>query len=209
MSDRLTTLAQAKVVCVLRGPSPEGTVRAVEALVAGGIAGIEVTYSTPDAAGVIAELKARYGERILLGAGTVRTSAQAEAAAAAGATFLVSPGTTAHLAAAMRATGLVTLMGAMTPSEVLHALDWGADVVKLFPSALGGIPFLRALRGPFPDVHFCPTGGVNAGNLADWFEAGAFLVGAGSELCSAKDIADQQWEKITTTARVFAQAVGL
>lgn len=209
MSDRLAPLARAKVISVLRGPSPEGTVRAARALVAGGITGIEVTYSTPDAARVIAELKAHYGERIVLGAGTVRTVEQAEEAADAGAAFLVSPGATARLAAAMRATGLVTLMGAMTPSEVLHALDWGADVVKLFPSSLGGIPFLRSLRGPFPDVQFCPTGGVNAANVADWFAAGAFAVGAGSELCAAKDIADRNWEGIETTARAFARAAGL
>lgn len=206
MVDRLQLLSETKIVCVLRGPTADGTLRAVQALVAGGITGIEVTYSTPDATKVIATLREEYGERVLLGAGTVRTAEQATEAATAGATFLVSPGATERLAAAMRATGLLTLMGAMTPSEVLSALEWGADVVKLFPASLGGIPFLRSLKGPFPDVRFCPTGGVNPGNVTDWLSAGAFAVGAGSELCSATDIAEERWDKITAMAARFAQA---
>lgn len=209
MPDRIAPLTQTRVVAVLRGPSAEGTVHAAEALIAGGITGIEVTFTTPDALEVITELARRHGNQILLGAGTVRTGAQAEAAAQAGAQFLVSPGATPELAAAMTSTGLVTLMGALTPSEVLQVIEWGADVVKLFPASLGGPALLKSLRGPFPDVRFCPTGGVHAGNLEQWFAAGAIAVGAGSELCSAADIAEANWARITSTARTFAQAVAL
>lgn len=209
MSDRLAPLERTKIVAVLRGPSVEGTLRAVEALVAGGITGIEVTYSTPGAVEIITELAERHGDTILLGAGTVLTAANAQDAAEAGAAFLVSPGANADLADAMCATGLVTLMGALTPSEVINAIGWGADVVKLFPSSLGGPAFLKALRGPFPDVRFCPTGGVSSSNVQDWFSAGAFALGAGSELCSAADIVGEKWDKIEATARAFAEAASL
>lgn len=209
MIDKLAPLTAAKVVAVIRGPSREGTVRAVRALVDGGITGIEITYSTPDATEVIAELHDRYGHEIVLGAGTVLTATQAKEAAEAGASFLVSPGTTSELAAAMRATGLVTLFGSLTPSEVLQAIAWGADVVKLFPASLGGPRYLKGLRGPFPDVPFCPTGGVNPATMQDWFSAGAVVVGAGSELCSASDIAHGRWNTLTDNARAFAAAAGL
>lgn len=208
MSDRIVALRNARVVAVLRGPSKAGTVRAVHALVAGGVTGIEVTYSTPDAAEAIADLHQQYGDSIVLGAGTVLTEDQATAAAQAGASFLVSPGTTAELAAAIGATGLVSLYGSLTPSEVLNALGWGADVVKLFPASLGGPNYLKWLRGPFPDVPFCPTGGVNPGTMSAWFDAGAVAVGAGSELCSSADIAGEKWATIEGNARAFAAAAG-
>ena len=209
MTDRIGPLAATKVVAVLRGPTRQGTVRAVHALVSGGITGIEITYSTPEATEVIADLHGRFGDEILLGAGTVLTAVQANEAAEAGASFLVSPGTTAELAAVMRGTGLVTLFGSMTPSEVLQALAWEVDVVKLFPASLGGPEFLKSLRGPFPGVAFCPTGGVNPTNMDAWFSAGAVAVGAGSELCSAADIAAERWDTLTENARAFAAAAGL
>ncbi len=205
MSDVLTRLEDAVVVAVLRAPSAAAAVRTVDALVGGGIEAVEITYSTPDVATVLREVRARH-PGLLLGAGTVTRPAQAEESAAAGAEFLVSPGTLPDVTRAMLATGAVVLSGALSPTEVMTAVDLGAHVVKLFPAGLGGPALLKALRGPFPDVPFCPTGGVDAGNLADWVAAGAVAVGAGGELCPAAAIADGRWDVITDAARRFRAA---
>lgn len=205
-ADPLAPLRAATVVAVLRAPSAEAGIRATDALIAGGITGIEITYSTPDAPAVIREVRAQHGAGVYLGAGTVLDAAQAVEAVGAGAEFLVSPGTEPKLAAAMLGTGATVLSGALTPSEVMAALACGVHVVKLFPASLGGPAFLRALRGPFPHVCFVPTGGVDADNLSDWLAAGAVAVGAGGELCSATAMAAGDWDAITATARRFAAA---
>lgn len=204
--DPLAALRAATIVAVLRAPSAEAGIRATAALIAGGITGIEITYSTPDTAEVIREVRAQHGDGIYLGAGTVLDPAQAAAAVEAGARFLVSPGTEPRLAAAMLDTGATVLAGALTPSEVMATLACGVHVVKLFPASLGGPAYLRALRGPFPQVRFAPTGGVNADNLDEWLAAGAVAVGAGGELCSAQAMADGDWDAITATARRFSAA---
>lgn len=206
-ADDLSGLRAATVVAVLRAPSAEAGIRATDALVAGGITGIEITYSTPDAAAVIREIRRRHGDAVHLGAGTVLEPRQAREAVDAGAEFLVSPGTDAELAGAMLGTGVTVLSGALTPSEVMTALRLGVHVVKLFPASLGGPAYLKALRGPFPDVDFVPTGGVNAANLAEWLAAGAVAVGAGGDLCPAAAMATGDWDTITATARQFADAV--
>jgi 2-dehydro-3-deoxyphosphogluconate aldolase / (4S)-4-hydroxy-2-oxoglutarate aldolase len=204
---QVEVLQRAAVVAVIRAPSADAAVRAVAALVTGGIRGIEITYSTPDAAKVIAELDRRHGEAIVLGAGTVLTAAQATEARQAGARFLVSPGTDEQLVPAMLATGAAVFLGALTPTEVMTAKRLGAHAVKIFPASLGGPSYLRALRAPFRDVALMPTGGINADNLADWFDAGAVAVGAGSELCSPAAMRAGRWEEIEQSARRFATAL--
>lgn len=202
----LSTLKKTRVLAVLRAPSVASALQAADALVKGGITGLEITYSTPEAARVIRELDAKYGDRIYLGAGTVTTPAQATEAADAGARFLVSPGTRPELTAAMKETGRTVLTGALTPSEVMAAVEYGADVVKIFPASLGGPSYLRSLRGPFPDVPLMPTGGVTPENLGDWFAAGALAVGAGSDLVSSAALASDDWAAITRRAEEFAAA---
>jgi 2-dehydro-3-deoxyphosphogluconate aldolase/(4S)-4-hydroxy-2-oxoglutarate aldolase len=203
----LKALTEAAVVAVLRAPDPDSALRGVDALVAGGVTGIEITYSTPDAPSVIAEIDRRYGDRVVLGAGTVTTPAQATEAVEAGARFLVSPGTTEELARALLATGVTTLMGALTPSEVIRVSELGAHAVKIFPASLGGPGYLKSLRGPFPNIPFVPTGGVNESNIGTWLSAGAVAVGAGGELCSGADLAAGRYSEIEDRARRFADAV--
>ncbi len=207
MSDRLTRTRSAGVLAVLRAPSPEAALEASDAIIRGGIMGIEVTYSTPDAPAVIRELIARHGDAAVVGAGTVTTLEQAEAAADAGAEFLVSPGTRPALTQAMRDTGRVVMTGALTPSEVMEALELGVDVVKIFPASLGGPSYLGALRGPFPDAPLMPTGGVTPDNLAAWFSAGAVAAGAGGDLANSASIANADWADIEARAVRFAAAL--
>lgn len=207
MTDKLAVLTATAVLAVVRAPSPASAVRATEALVAGGVTGIEITYSTPDAVRVIAELTDKFGDQIYLGAGTVRTPKQATDAVAAGARFLVSPGTVPDLTRAMIDTGTIVMSGALTASEVMVADDLGVDVIKIFPAALGGPSYFGALRGPFPDVAMMPTGGVNPGNLSEWFGVGAVAVGAGSDLCSGKDLAAGRYDEVERKARDFSAAL--
>lgn len=203
----LDRLRDVGILAVLRAPTPDAAVAAVDALVAGGVRGIEVTYSTPGAAEAIAEIRRRHAEEVYLGAGTVLTAAQAAEAVSAGARFLVSPGTDEQVAAAMLATPAAVFTGALTPTEVMTAVGLGVHAVKIFPASLGGPAYLRALRGPFPDAAFLPTGGVDPGNLSDWFTAGAVAVGAGSELCPPAALRAGDWAQITDAARGFRAAL--
>lgn len=207
MPDRLDRARSTGVLAVLRAPSPELALEASEAIIRGGVTGIEVTFSTPDAPGVIRELIARHGDAAHIGAGTVTTVDQAEAAADAGAEFLVSPGTLPALTRAMLDTGRVVMTGAMTPTEVMGALELGVDVVKIFPASLGGPSYLGALRGPFPDAPLMPTGGVTPDNLADWFGAGAVAVGAGGDLANGASIAASDWADIEQRSARFAASL--
>lgn len=207
MTDRLARARATGVLAVLRAPSPEQALDAADAIIRGGIAGIEVTYSTPDAPAVIRELIARHGDAAYVGAGTVTTAEQATAAADAGAEFLVSPGTLPDLTRAMLDTGRVVMTGAMTPTEVMCALELGVDVVKIFPASLGGPGYLGALRGPFPDAPLMPTGGVTPDNLADWFAAGAVAVGAGGDLANSASIKAGDWHDIEQRSARFRDAL--
>lgn len=207
MPDRLDRARSTGVLAVLRAPSAELALEASEAIIRGGVTGIEVTFSTPDAPAVIRELIARHGDAAHIGAGTVTTVEQAEAAADAGAEFLVSPGTLPALTRAMLDTGRVVMTGAMTPTEVMSALELGVDVVKIFPASLGGPSYLGALRGPFPDAPLMPTGGVTPDNLADWFRAGAVAVGAGGDLANGASIAASDWADIEQRATRFATSL--
>lgn len=207
MSDRLDRARATGILAVLRAPSPELALEASEAIIRGGVTGIEVTFSTPEAPAVIRELIARHGDAAHIGAGTVTTREQATLAADAGAEFLVSPGTLPDLTRAMLDTGRVVMTGAMTPTEVMTALDLGVDVVKIFPASLGGPSYLGALRGPFPDAPLMPTGGVSPDNLAAWFAAGAVAVGAGGDLANGASIAASDWADIEQRAVRFSAAL--
>lgn len=207
MPDRLSRARATGVLAVLRAPSPELALEASEAIIRGGVTGIEVTFSTPDAPSVIRELIARHGDAAYIGAGTVTTAEQASLAADAGAEFLVSPGTLPTLTRAMLDTGRVVMTGAMTPTEVMGALELGVDVVKIFPASLGGPSYLGALRGPFPDAPLMPTGGVSPDNLADWFRAGAVAVGAGGDLANGASLKASDWADIEQRSARFAAAL--
>lgn len=192
------------MLAVVRGESREAALEVSRALIEGGVLGIEITFTTPEAHSTIQDLKGEYGDRTLLGAGTLTTPEQVELAVSAGATFLVSPGLNPKLVDSMSETGLLTMPGTLTPSDVMLAQELGLEVVKLFPGSLGGPSYLKALRGPFPDMEFLPTGGVSLDNIKDWFEAGALAVGVGSALAPAGLKRDRS--DVVARARKFAGA---
>lgn len=208
--DKQATLQKIKdlgMVAVIRGPSVELTLQMVEALIAGGVTGIEITYSTPNAEGVVAALDKQFGDKIVLGMGTLTDPAQAKSAQNAGATFLVSPICEPKLVQAMLDTGLVVMPGAFTPTEIFQVYKMGADIVKIFPGSLAGPAYVKAMRGPFPYIPFMPTGGVSAQNVGEWFAAGVVAVGAGSELCPPALAKEGKFDEIIHRAAEFVQAV--
>ena len=195
------------LLAVLRGPSEEKTVRAVDALVAGGVKGIEITYSTPNAQSVVNTLVKKYGDEILVGMGTLTRPEHIRMALDNGAKFIVSPMFDPALTEGFVESGLLSMVGCFTPSEVFHAHSLGADVIKIFPGRLAGPSYIKDLKGPFPDIPMMPTGGVNKDNLVDWFKVGAVAVGAGSNLCPKDLVLSEQYDQITEVARDFVAAV--
>jgi 2-dehydro-3-deoxyphosphogluconate aldolase/(4S)-4-hydroxy-2-oxoglutarate aldolase len=177
----LPRLIEARVVPVVRMRSHEAARTAVAWLREAGFTTFEITLTVPNATTLIAEL-AR-DPALLVGAGTVRTAAEAYACGEAGARFIVCPWNEPEIVPAGRRFGALVMLGALTPDEVVEALEGFADVVKIFPAAsMGGPAHLRALRSVFPDVPFCPTGGVDPSNLRAYLDAGAAFVGIGGKL---------------------------
>ncbi len=197
------------IIPVVRASSIEEANRAVEAICAGGIPVVEITMTVPNAVTVIRELAQKRGGDVLIGAGTVTNAEQAESCIRAGAQFLVSPGLAVSVLAVARANGKLAIPGALTPTELMNAQEQGAQLVKIFPcGSVGGAKYLKSLRAPFPRANLIPTGGVNAGNAADFIAAGAFALGVGADLVDAQALRDGNLEKITAAAKELVSAVG-
>jgi len=175
------------------------------ALVAGGVRVLELTLRTPQALAAIERVAAEV-EGAIVGAGTITRAEDVDAVRRAGALFGVSPGLTAELAAAARAAGLPLLPGVMTPSDVIAARAAGYTELKLFPAQqAGGIGMLKALGGPFPDVRFCPTGGITAATAPDFLAQPNVVCVGGSWLTPGDAVAAGDWARITTLARAASQ----
>jgi 2-dehydro-3-deoxyphosphogluconate aldolase/(4S)-4-hydroxy-2-oxoglutarate aldolase len=168
-----------RVLAIVRFREPCDLGAVVDALRAGGIRSIEVTADTPGALEAVATAREAGAP---IGAGTIRTVEEARAFAGAGARFLVSPGLVPEIVREGLERGVPTIPGVLSPTEIMAAVAAGANVVKLFPASLGGPRHLAALRGPFPDVRFVPTGGISISDVPTWLEAGAVCVGLGSSL---------------------------
>ena len=201
-------LEQTALIPVLRASSAEEAHALVDAMVAGGVEVLEVTMTVPGAIGILRELKQAYGDRILLGSGTVTTEADCKATIEAGAEFVVSPSLHLEVIAATKKAGKLSIPGALTPTEVITAWRAGADYVKVFPcSALGGASYLKALKAPFPEIRLIPTGGVTLTTAADFLHAGACALGVGTDLVNPVAIARGEAQTITETARRYLQVI--
>ena len=198
------------IVPVVRAANLDEARKAVDAICAGGIACIEVTMTVPNAPVMIQELVKHYGTSVLTGAGTVTTAKQAEVCLDAGAQFLVSPGLSVPVLQVAAARGILAIPGALTPTEVMAALEAGAKLVKIFPcGSAGGPKHIKALKAPFPEVRFIPTGGVNLSNAAEYFAAGSFALGVGADLVDLNAIRKNEPAKIIDMARALMDAVRL
>ncbi len=204
----LRRIEEIGIVPVIRSPSADVALKAVEAIVAGGIPICEITMTVPDAPALIRELVGRLGDRALVGAGTVLDAAAAAVCLEAGAAFLVGPGLDLDVVAMARKHDVPVMPGALTPTEVITAWRAGADMVKIFPvSAMGGASYLKALRAPLPQIKLLPTGGINVSNLAEFVKAGASAVGIGGELVDPAAIVRGEAGVIIERARALRAAI--
>jgi len=200
-------IEEVGVVPVIRAAAPEEARFAAEAVLEGGISIIEITMTVPGAVDLIREL-ARAMPRLLVGAGTVLDAESAQRCLDAGAQFLVSPGLDLPTIAFAAKEGVLTMAGALTPTEVLTAWKAGSDLVKIFPSAqVGGAAYLKALKGPLPQIPLVPTGGVNLSTAGEFIRAGAAALGVGGELVLKEAVKKRKPEAITETARRLVEIV--
>lgn len=203
MGSVLNGIIAAGIIPIVRVSRSDVARRVADALLAGGVRTVEVTFTVPGADRVIEELRTHHPD-LLVGAGTVLDEATARAAVAAGAHYLVSAGTFAPVIQTAHRYGLPVLPGVFTPTEAVHALELGADILKLFPASAVGPDYLRALRAPLPQARWCPTGGVALDNLEAWFKAGATVVGVGSPLLQDVERSGD-YAALTARARAFAE----
>ena len=200
-------IGEIGIVPVIRAANPAEASRAVEAVCAGGISIVEITMTVPDAPRVLREV-ARANSDFLIGAGTVLSAKQAEICIHAGARFLVSPGLSPEVIHIASKHGVLAIPGAFTPTEVMAATELGVDVIKIFPCGSGGGPsHIKALRAPFPDCRFIPTGGVTLKNAEEYFAAGAFALGIGAELADLAALRRNEPHKLTEAAKSLAAIV--
>jgi 2-dehydro-3-deoxyphosphogluconate aldolase / (4S)-4-hydroxy-2-oxoglutarate aldolase len=196
------------LVPIVRVPNAQAASHAVDALREGGIDCVEITMTVDGAIRAIEAVADRYGESVLLGAGTVLDSETARACILAGAQFIVTPTLNTRTIEMAKRYSRAIYPGGLTPTEVLTAWEAGADGVKVFPcSAMGGAKYIKALKAPFPHIELVPTGGVNLETIAEFFHAGASAVGVGSELVDSQAIAAGHFHVITERARKFAEIV--
>ncbi|HXX36731.1 MAG TPA: bifunctional 4-hydroxy-2-oxoglutarate aldolase/2-dehydro-3-deoxy-phosphogluconate aldolase [bacterium] len=182
----LEWILRARVVPIVRTRSTAWAGEVAEVLAEAGMSVIEITFTVPDAPSVIRSLRERF-PAVLVGAGTVTDAATAAAAVEAGAQFLLSPALSPGMVQVARRHGVLAVPGAYTPTEVLAALNDGAEIVKVFPAESGGPGHIRALLGPLPHARLLPTGGVRPDNIREWLAAGAAAVGIGSALVGPAD----------------------
>jgi len=196
------------IVPVIRAASAKKAMAAADAVAAGGITILEVTMTVPGALEAITQLVKNLGSEVLVGAGTVLDAQAARQCFDAGAQFLVSPGLDLGTIKAANDAGKVIMAGALTPTEVIAAWKAGADFVKVFPaSAVGGASYLKALRGPLPQVPLVPTGGVNLNTAADFIRAGAAALGVGGELILPASLNSGDTAQITELAKKYLAIV--
>lgn len=203
----LERVHRSGIVAVIRAASGELLCDVAEALVAGGVEVMEVTFTVPRAHKTLEQVAERLGERILLGAGTVLDAETARLALLSGAEFIVSPTLNLDVIRLCRRYDKLVMPGAFSPTEVLTAWEAGADIVKIFPSDVTGPAYLKALAGPLPQIRMMPTGGVTLESAPAFLRSGAFALGVGSSLVDPKAVATGQLQPIEKLARQFVEVV--
>jgi len=204
----LSLIREVGLVPIVRAASEEHAFRAAEAIIEGGIGIAEITMTVPNAIRVMERVAERYGDKVLLGAGTILDPETCRAALLAGAQFIVTPSLDVRVIEVAKRYSKPIMPGALTPTEVITAWQAGADLVKIFPCGpVGGPQYIKALRGPFPHIDFVPTGGVNLETTPEFIKAGAAAVAVGGELVDATALKEGRLDVITANARKYLEAV--
>ena len=203
----LSIIRETGVIAIMRAKSSEQLLRAADAIREGGVCAIEVTMTTPGALSVIEQAASRYDQGVLFGAGSVLDAETARAAILAGAQFIVGPTLSCPVIETCRRYGIPVVPGAYTPTEALAAWERGADMVKIFPSGVGGPAYIKALKAPLPQIDLVPVGGVDLDTTADFIRAGAAAVGVGSSLINQRLLDAQDFGALAGRAKRFLEEV--
>jgi 2-dehydro-3-deoxyphosphogluconate aldolase/(4S)-4-hydroxy-2-oxoglutarate aldolase len=204
----LNRMINEGLIPVIRVSAAKEAIDVADAIKEGGVSLIEITMSVQGAIDVIKELTQKYKDDIIMGAGTILDSETGRAALLAGAQFIVSPTLNLDLIQLAHRYSAVVIPGAMTPTEILAAWNTGADMVKVFPAAqLGGPEYIKALRGPLPQILLVPTGGVDLQNAGAFIKAGAIALGVGGELVDKKAMKEKKFHIITENTRAFLKTI--
>lgn len=206
-AETLRILCDVGIIPVVRAKTSDVLVDIAHALVAGDVPVMEVTMTVPGAIDGIRRLVGEFGERLLVGVGSVTKPEQAEQAIGAGAQFVVSPVTVPEVIETAHKHDKVAIPGAFTPTEIHRAWQLGADIVKVFPATVGGPAYIKAVRAPMPYLNLTPTGGVDLETAGAFLKAGAVTLGAGTALVDKKAVEEGDWATITDLARRFREEV--
>ncbi|WP_224269492.1 bifunctional 4-hydroxy-2-oxoglutarate aldolase/2-dehydro-3-deoxy-phosphogluconate aldolase [Haloprofundus salinisoli] len=209
-SDRqrnLERIVDSGVVAVMRGADADSLIETAEALERGGVSAIEITADNPGAMEMIRDVSGAFGDEVIVGAGTVLDGATARNALLAGAEFVVGPNFEPTVVETCNRYNAVVAPGIMTPTEAVRAMEAGSDFVKVFPASTLGPGHLKSMKGPLGQIPMMPTGGVDVDNAAEFIDAGAMVVGAGSALVDGDAVAEGDFEAITEQARRFSEVI--
>ncbi len=203
----LSFITEVGIVPVVRTTSAESAILAVEAIYSGGVRAAEITMTVPGAVKALEKVADRFGDKIVLGAGTVLDPETARAALLAGAEYIVAPAVNLDVIRLCQRYDKLVMPGAFTPTEILTAWEAGADIVKVFPAEVVGPPFFKALRGPLPQIRVMPTGGVDLTTAAAFLKAGACCLGIGSQLVEPAAVAARNFDRLRDLARQYVAIV--
>ncbi|MCX6090320.1 MAG: bifunctional 4-hydroxy-2-oxoglutarate aldolase/2-dehydro-3-deoxy-phosphogluconate aldolase [Candidatus Atribacteria bacterium] len=207
--DRLAAfnfIENKKIVAIIRARETGSLLEAVKALKKGGIECIEVTMTTPGALETLKEVRSQVDD-VLFGAGTVLDCETARLAILSGAQFIVTPSLNCDVIKMAHRYDVPIIPGAFTPTEILTAWEYGAECVKIFPASSLGPDFIKSMKGPFPQIKLCPTGGISLENMKAFLKAGASCLGVGGKLVDSKLIKDNKWNELTAIAKEYVNAV--
>jgi len=193
------------IIAVLRTERPEQVPAICEALIAGGVLAVEITFTVPRALEAIREASQRFGTQALIGAGTVLDAQCCRDAIDAGAQFVVSPITKLEIIAVAHAAGRPAMLGAYTPTEAQTAHEADADYIKIFPADRLGPAYIKALRAPLPHLRIVPTGGVDLQTAPEFLKAGCAALGVGSSLLTEEILRIDNWPELTRLAKAFVE----
>ena len=200
-------LLEPGIIAIIRADSSDQLLHAAEALVAGGITAMEVTMTTPNALQVVGDVTARFGNKLLMGVGSVLDSETCRAAILAGAEFVVTPVTKPDVIRLANRYGKPIAAGAFTPTEALTAHESGADFIKLFPAEFAGPSYIKSILAPLPMLQIIPTGGVTPATAKEFLAAGCVALGVGSALVTKEILSQRDWPGLTKRAEAFVKAV--
>lgn len=207
MNTKIDLLLSSGIIAVVRKIEANKVMDVIGALVDGGVTGIEVTLDSENVFEVIGEAQKKFGDRVVVGAGTVLDGTSARMAIQAGADFIFAPTLSRDTIEVTKRYGKIVIPGVFTPTEILQATEWGADVVKIFPASVLGSQFIKDVRGPLGHIKMMPTGGINLENVGEYIRAGAVAAGVGSSLLDKKMISTSDWVGLSEHASNYVNEV--